>query len=144
MHTSLSILKPLDTVCHSALRFIIGDSFLTHHCTLYGKVGWPSLTTCREQHCLLFMYKALCGKVPDYLSSLLNVKPASYRTRSQAYISLCTPRINSEHGKSAFSFYAPDKWNKLQASLKMDNLVSIESFKALLEIELHKTCTCSV
>ena len=144
MHAASAVLKPLDTVYHSAIRFITGDSFLTHHCTLYENVGWSSLTTRRELHCLQFIFKTLSGKGPEYLSSWLTAKPASHRTRSQTYISLCTPRINSDHGKSAFSFYAPDKWNKLQARLKLDNLISIASFKALLVIELHKTCTCFV
>ena len=67
-----------------------------------------------------------------------------YQTRSQAHITLTIPRINSEKGKSAFSFYAPDKWNKLQISLKMDSLVSVETFKVLLNDTLRKDCSCFV
>ena len=144
MHTSPSTLKPLDAVYHSALRFITGDSFLTHHCILYEKLGWPTLATLREQHCVLFIYKALCGDLPLYLSSLIIAKPSGHHTRSQDYISLITPRMNSTLGMTAFSFYAPDKWNKLQVSLKLTSLVSIETFKSLVEATLRKDCSCFI
>ena len=145
MHASRSTLKPLDAVYHSALRFITGDSYLTHHCTLYENVGWPSLVDRREQHCFLFIYKALCGKLPLYLSSLLDPRVTGYSTRSQAHIRFNCPHMNSQQGKTAFMFYAPDKWDKLQDSLKLVNLVSIETFKARLEDTLqHSVCTCFV
>lgn len=39
------------------LCFITGDGFLSHCYTLNKKVGWYSSR--REQHCMLFLYKAL-------------------------------------------------------------------------------------
>ena len=56
MHSAPSSLKLLDAVHHAALRFITDDSFRTHHCNLYLKVGWSSLAMKREQHCCLFIY----------------------------------------------------------------------------------------
>ena len=52
-------LKPLDAVYHSALYFITGDSFNTHHCILYQKVVRSSLNSCRSLHYSLFVYIAL-------------------------------------------------------------------------------------
>lgn len=49
MHASAATLKPLDSVYHSTLRFITGDSNITHHCDLYAKVGWPSLCVRHER-----------------------------------------------------------------------------------------------
>lgn len=37
------VIKPLDMAYHSALRFITGDSYNTHHCVVHEKVGWSSL-----------------------------------------------------------------------------------------------------
>ncbi len=48
MHASPTPLKPLDAVYHSALHFTTGDSYLTHHCILYEKLGWSSLTSRSE------------------------------------------------------------------------------------------------
>ena len=55
-NASATTLKSLDSVYHSSLRFITGDSYSTHHCILYNKVGWPSLATRRDQHWFLFIY----------------------------------------------------------------------------------------
>lgn len=58
-HASASTLKPLDSVYHSALRFITGDSYSTHHCIFYEKIGWASPTVRRDRHLFLFIYKTL-------------------------------------------------------------------------------------
>lgn len=42
MHAAASVLKPLDSIYHSALRFIIGENVCTRHCLLYTSVGWES------------------------------------------------------------------------------------------------------
>ena len=142
MHASSTVLKSLDAVYHSALRFITGDKYLTHHCVLYEKVNWPSLAARREEHCLLFIYKALIGQLPLYLSSLLTHVNNNYCTRSQSHIRLCIPRVRTEQGKTAFSYYAPDKWNKFQDSMKLEQLIPLNLFKALLRDTLHEECTC--
>ena len=61
-HVPVSVLKPLYAVYHSALRFIAGAGFQTHHCVLYSTVGWTSLGQRRKQHSILFIYKAIIGK----------------------------------------------------------------------------------
>lgn len=144
MHASSSTLKLLDAVYHSALRFVTGDGFLTHHCTLYENVGWTSLSTRRELHCLTFIYKALLGELPSYLSLLISRNSINYQTRSQSYIRLFVPRVRTEQGKTAFSFYAPSKWNLLQNNLKLDELISLESFKQLLKGILQENCSCFI
>ncbi len=96
MHAANNILKPLDAAFHDALRFMTGDGFLTHHCVLYEKVDWPSLAICREQHRLLFMCKALSGKLPPYLSSPLSFSRSRSHPRLQSHIRLHAPHVNTE------------------------------------------------
>ena len=110
-HASASTLKPLDSMYHSALRFITCDSYSTHHCTLYEKVGWTSLTVRRNRHWLLFIYKTLNGHLPSYISSLLNWSNSHHFTRSSDWLTLEVPRANTELGKTAFSFCAAHTWN---------------------------------
>ncbi len=50
-----STLKPLDALYHSALRFITGDSYGTHHCLLYQKTGLPALSMRRDQRQHIFI-----------------------------------------------------------------------------------------
>ena len=63
-HAAASTLRPLDCVYHEALRFINGDSYNTHHCILYDKVGCSSLTERRNYLWHLFLFKALVEKLP--------------------------------------------------------------------------------
>ena len=65
-HAAATTLKPLDAIYHSALRFITGNPYNTHHCTLYTTVGWPSLSVRRDHHWFLYIYKALLKKSPPY------------------------------------------------------------------------------
>ena len=106
------------------------------------KVGWSSLAVFREQYCILFIYKALCGKLPLFSSLLLEFKVTGYATCAQAHIRYICPHMNSEQGKTAFMHYAPQKLDKLQDSLKMESLVSLETFKTLIEDTLYSDCTC--
>ena len=71
-------------VFHSALRFITGDAYDTHHCVLYGKAGWSSLKERREAHWQIFIYKALSGRFPHYLTVMLQISDGLFQTRSAA------------------------------------------------------------
>jgi len=72
-----SSLKHLDSGHHSACRGITAHAYGTHHCTLYEEVGWSSLSERRDKHFYLFIYKALPGKLPSYISSLLVISVRS-------------------------------------------------------------------
>lgn len=69
MHASFQSLKLLDTVYHGALRFITNFRALTHHCSLYERVGWSALSTCRLNHWHILIYKAILGLLPPYLQT---------------------------------------------------------------------------
>ena len=59
MHAASSILRSLDSVYHASIRVITNTTSLTHHRILYDLMGWASLTTCRQQHWYIFIYKAI-------------------------------------------------------------------------------------
>lgn len=142
MHASLSSLKKLDYVYHAALRFVTSASSRTHHCILYGLMGWSSLFQRRKVHMLLFIVKALLGKLPTYICSLLSFYTCNYRTRSSAKLLLHVPRVHSELGKTAFSFFAPSLWNEMQSIIMLETLPSVNIFKNLLWSTMKETCTC--
>ncbi|KAK0136519.1 RNA-directed DNA polymerase from mobile element jockey [Merluccius polli] len=77
-NASMSSLKILDVIYHSAIRFATSASYNTHHCTLYATIGWPSLTERRFKHWIQFIYKAIIGKLPSYISLLLNCQSSAY------------------------------------------------------------------
>ena len=143
-NASSSTLKSLDAVYHSALRFITGDIYSTHHCILYNKVGWSSLSDRRNQHWLLFIYKTFIGKHPPYISDLLNWSVRTYHTRSSEWLLLQPPPLpRTDFGMSAFNRSAPNTWNTLQYStLRLTKLVSIAQFRALVTNTSGTICTC--
>ena len=137
-------LEPLNTAYHSAIRFITGDAFRTHHCLLYDKLGWLSLENRRKLHLYMFIFKALIGKLPPYISSMLSLKSIPYSTRSSSWITYETPHMNSDLGKTAFSSLAPRTWNQLQKSFKLDKLPSVGHFKALIMDCCVSVCNCPI
>lgn len=98
-----------------------------------------SLTTRRAQHCLLFVYKAVLQKLPNYLNSLLNWKSSHYQTRSQDWLVL---EVSTESGKIGFSYCAPSAWYNLQATLRLDTLVSKGQFGTLIRNVVKENCIC--
>ena len=101
-HTTKALLQSLDSVYHSALRFITHRNHSTHHCTLYEMVGWPSLHIRRHKHWLILVFKAVVGQLPLYITSLLTVNRQEYNLRSSRYIILNVPLMTTELGKTAF------------------------------------------
>ena len=121
-------LEPLKTAYHSAIRFITGDAYRTHHCLLYDKVGWLSLENRRAFHLYLFIFKAIIGKLPPYINSMLSLKPNPYASRSSSWITFNIPLMKSDLGKTAFSALAPRMWNQLQDTYKLAKLPSVGKF----------------
>ena len=145
MHASATCLRSLDTVYHSALRFVTGCPYLTHHCTLYQKAGWAPLSSRRYTHWLTFIYKALLGMIPSYLGDYLTRKQGHYALRSSDFFTLNVPTALSDIGKRAFRYAAPAAWNFLQKTLKLPELISMNSFAAILKDKEHQSigvCSC--
>ena len=138
----ISALKTLDTVYHSAIRFATGAAYDTHHCILYNKIGWTSLSERRFRHWVLFIYKAILGKLPSYISSLLNWQSGLYQTRSNSYPQLTVPNVRTELGKLAFCFDAPTSWNLVQRTLKLETLIPYKQFKTLIANLPTPLCNC--
>ncbi len=142
MHAAPSTLKQLDTVYHSAVRFITGDHFRTRHCNLYQAVGWPSLTSRRIQHLLLHVYKTVLQKLPSYLSSLITWSSVYYQTRCHVWLVLDVPYVRTKLDKTAYGYCAPTAWNAFQETVKLYCLVSLGHFKFLLKSLKGEICTC--
>ena len=136
----------LDASYHGALRFITGCKSLTHHCILYEKVGWLSLSARRLHHWYIFVYKALIGLLPSYLCIHLTFKSNStYSLRSQDFLTTSVPLARTEFGKRAFAYSAPTTWNGLQKALKLSAPVTLRRFKTLASdflVTEMGTCKC--
>ena len=140
---SNTLLTKLDAVYHSAIHFVTKAPYTTHHCDLYGLVGWPSLHIRRQTHWLQVIYMSLLGKAPPYLSSLVTITTPTRSTRSSRYISLVIPKVNTSFGRLSFQFFAANDWNKLQKSLKLETYISLSNLKHQLSEQLTDRCSCT-
>lgn len=141
-NATISSLSMLDSIYHSAIRFSTGSAYNTHHCILYDTIGWPSLTERRFRHWILFIYKAILGKLPSYISSLLNWHSSMHHTRSSSQLLLSVPSVRTELGKSAFCFDAPRSWNLIQRTFNLESLISFNQFKILITNLPNPVCNC--
>lgn len=91
-----------------------------------------------------FACKALLGKLPFYLSFLLKLKCVRHHTRSQEFLTLETPQINTELGKLAFSLNVQNVWNNLQEVLMLGRYVSVDYFNCMLDYIVIVQCSCFV
>uniref|UniRef100_A0A8C2EK04 Reverse transcriptase domain-containing protein n=1 Tax=Cyprinus carpio TaxID=7962 RepID=A0A8C2EK04_CYPCA len=131
-YASSQLLSSLDAVYHSALRFISDSKPLTHHCILYNRVSWPSLSIRRKIHFYLIIYKTILGLLPSYLGCLIQKKSVGkYSLRSDNCFTLSVPFVRTELGKRAFMYAAPFEWNSIQTKLKLQTLLPMEHFKSI-------------
>ena len=138
-----SLLSKLDVIYHSAIRFVTGAPYDTHHCDLYSLVQWPSLHTRRQIHWLSYIYKSMIGKTPPYLSSLLNIATKARISRSSKFISLELPPARIAFGRLSFQYSAASDWNELQKTLKLESLISLPCLnKRLHDIITDDDCSC--
>ena len=88
---------------------------------------------------LLFVYKALNGITPPYISELVELKPASrYNLRnSDDMLLLSNPSFKSciTLGDCSFKYAGPKVWNELLRDICYANTVHI--FKRLLKTHLE-------
>lgn len=129
--------RKLDSVYHDDLSFVCGVQSGTHHCILCKSLAWSSLHHRRKLHKLLFIAKALLGKLDTYISNLLTSYTNSYCTRSATQTRLKVPRVYL-----FFSCHAPWVWDKLQNVLSLVKLPALSTVKCLLQTVLKETCKC--
>ena len=123
----------MDPVYHSAIGLITAS--LWHS-------GLDFFVSRRDRHGLLFIYKALYGHLPEYLTSLLNMTTNHYQTRFSDWLMLDVPRVNSKIGKTSFSFCAAHSWNTIQQTLKLSSLISIGQFQNMIKNHYVHVCNC--
>ena len=108
--------------------FNTGDEFRTH-CFLYDKAAWPSLSVRREQHCMIFIHKALLHVLPDYFTSLISFRTCNLHTCSQESLILNIPTVKDQIAEECFSGMI--YWNDLQRALELDRLISPNAYSSV-------------
>ncbi len=119
---------------YHALRFITDCKYSTHHCELYKRLAWPSLSIQRKMHWYLLIYTAIMGYLPFYLCYFLQrASPGNYLLCSQSNYNLCEPLVRTELGKTSFKLC---RHFRLESSPKADEVTKLD-LMIILSFLLH-------
>ena len=87
----------------------------------------------RLSHWYVFIYKAILGNLPCYLSLHMSRKRVPDGLWSQDVVLMSVAEARTELGKKAFKVFAPSSWNNLQKQLKLQDLVTLSEFKTVVK-----------
>lgn len=135
-----SDLALLNIAYNRLCRFVLGCPFLTHHCTMYTRLNWPTLNMRRHMHWLQLIYKCIYFNYPSYLQQYLIPYTTSYHIRHSSQPFFSVPNVIKSFGRRAFMFKAPADWNNLPANIRSSSSLGI--FKHALSSHLMVTCSC--
>ena len=74
-------------------------------------------------------------------SSLISWNCNTLNTRSQSWLSLYVPHVNTKLGKTAFCYKAPYIWNEVQKSLRLCSFISLREFSNLISCTTDFSCS---
>ena len=125
----------LQLVQNAAARLLTGTKKTEHISPVLAQLHWLPVKYRIYFKTLLFVFKALNGLAPPYISELLNPHSAPRALRSQNQSLLTIPRARLKtRGDRAFSVAAPKLWNALPSHIKSSP--TIAAFKSNLKTYL--------
>ena len=129
-------LNKLQTVQNTAARIITKTPRASHITPVLKELHWLPLESRVQYKILTLTYKALNGRAPAYLKSLLEQYRPSRALRSQENaLRLVQPmRKTVTYGDRCFYVCAPQLWNSLPGSIRQ--LDSFTAFKKVLKTHL--------
>ena len=130
-------IRKLQLVQNAAARLLSGTSRYNHITPILEELHWLPICFRIEYKLVLFVFKALHGKAPQYISDLIKPQQNVRSLRSSSKGLLEIPKSRTVMaGDRAFQHAAPVLWNSLPTSvISCDNL---DSFKMLLKTHLSK------
>ena len=119
----------LEAVQLNAARVVVGATARCSTQGLYDETAWEPLSSRRDFHRLVLMYKIINGKAPSYLTELipnLVQHRTGYPLRNRGNLDIPLSRTNQH--KQSFIPYTAGLWNNLPEAAK--KAPSIDSFKS--------------
>uniref|UniRef100_A0A3B3CIL0 Reverse transcriptase domain-containing protein n=1 Tax=Oryzias melastigma TaxID=30732 RepID=A0A3B3CIL0_ORYME len=127
-------IRKLQLIQNSAARVLTRTKKVDHISPVLRSLHWLPVCQRIDFKVLLLVYKALNGLAPKYMTDLLTQYVPARPLRSSGSGLLSVPRVRTKHGEAAFSFYAPQIWNRLPENLRSAETLSV--FKSRLKTHL--------
>jgi exonuclease III len=136
------LLNKLQIIQNAAARIVTGASKRDHITPILKNLHWLPVKQRIKYKVLLFVYKALQGLAPTYISEMITLRENSSRSsRLNGQKLLLVPRSRTvTYGDRNFRTAGPQLWNELPSSIKCCE--SIDEFKGLLKTHLFKDAFC--
>ncbi len=139
MHCILGVsqasLSRLQLVQNSAARLLTGTKKIKHITPVLIKLHWLPARYWIHYKLLLYVFKALHGLAPEYISDLISLHQSYRSLRSNDQLHLMVPRSRLKcKGDRAFSVAAPRLWNDLPLSVKSSPTLPV--FQSVLKTHL--------
>ena len=132
-----SLVHKLKRVQHYAARVITMTRKYDHIKPVLSRLHWLPIEQRIQFKLLLYVYKALHGLAPAYLSDMLVPYQPCRPLRSSKKSLLEKPRFKlASYGGGAFTTAAPRLWNDLPEDVKASD--SVSSFKKRLKTHLFQ------
>ncbi len=125
-----SSISRLQMVQNAAARLLTGSRKFYRISPILTSLHWLPVKLRIEFKILVFVFKALHGLAPTYLSDILQYHNRSLRSGSLRLLSVCRSRLK-HRGDRAFATVGPKLWNSLPVSIRM--VSSLSSFKSKLK-----------
>ena len=138
-----SALSRLQLIQNAAARLITGTRKIDHISPVLATLHWLPVKYRIQFKILLFVFKALHGLAPDYITELLTPYSTSRLLRSTDKSLLFIPPTKLKtRGDRAFSAIGPKLWNSLPQTIRSSP--SIDIFKTQLKTYLFSLAFNSV
>lgn len=109
----------LQLVQNAAARFLTNTPKRVHITPVLYSLHWLPVQFRIDFKILLFVFKALNGRAPEYISEILTLREHSRSLRSSNQLVLEVPRSKYKRwGDQAFAVAAPRLWNKLPPDIR--------------------------
>ena len=117
---SQSSLSRLQLVQNAAARLLTNTHRRVHITPVLNSLHWLPVLFRIDFKLIMFVFKALNGLAPLYLSKLLTIRDPGRAWRSTNHLVVEVPRSKYKHwGDRGFSVAAPRLWNKLPTELSL-------------------------
>ena len=135
---SQTVLRPFQRVQHVCARIIFKLRRRDHITPALLQLHWLPIPKRPDYKTALLVHKALRGKAPSYLRSLIVPRTSVRSSRRSMDTVLSVPKFRTErYGRARFSVLGPSIWNKLPNKLR--RCESVPVFKKLLKSHLLET-----
>ena len=133
-HNQINKLQHIQNI---AARIVTRTKRSEHITPVLKQLHWLPIEYRIQFKVLLYVYKALNGCAPGYLSDLIEQYSPPRLLRSDSQLLLCVPKSRTKtYGDRAFANIAPRLWNNLPPSIRCAK--TVEAFKRHLKTHLFK------